>query len=444
MAHPALAAALDDSDGWEPVPNFTVVVIARNEEARIGRNLQAPGTAAFLKAGGSVLIADTGSDDKTREVAEAHGAVTCSLGKKHLHTLSRPQAKRINAKFVVPPDAPIVAPGDWYFDFAGARNHASEFAATDMVLHVDTCDMLEALDWRALARMIHNGVTRFTYRHYLGSGTERQSIARFYDRRIDKWGGISHEALSWNAKPKDYVNAKGEPSGGFAQWGVDVPEEMLRVRYFRNANKKRPYFIGMCLDCMADPKSPRWYHYLGREMYYTHRWHSGIKLLLHQADMDTAWKPEKSQSLVHAGECYEGLKQWDKAKKCYWRAHDTDPGRREPFIRLADLYRKQWIALPPEQADRRHDCLLAAVSASKAALQIPNTTALSENEGNYREYPHDNLYWALSWLGRRGKAKYHCKRALAYAPHVKRYSDELATFQGVDTDSDTDLRDDEV
>jgi len=377
------------------------------------------------------------------EEAETCGAKVVSLGTKHRKIVNRNIAKRINQKFVVSPDDPIVSTGDWYFDFAGARNHATEFADHDMVLHIDTGDILEVLDWKPIAVMISKGVTRFTYWHYLGIGTERQLIARFYDRRIDYWKGISHEALTWNAKPANYVGANGEASVG-PQSGERVDTSVIQVRYFRDYKKPRPYFIGMALDCMADPNSPRWYHYLGREMYYNKKWRSALKLLLHQTEMKTAWKPEKSQSWVHAGECYEGLNDFSKAMECYWKAHTTDPTRREPLIRLADLHRKIWIQTPQTMFEIRNDCCQAAVSMCKAAMQIPNTTALSENEGNYREFPHDHMYWALSHLGKWGKAKYHCKKALQYMPHNERYKRELKLMECYETDSDTDLHDDEI
>lgn len=59
--HPAAAAV-------PPVPELSVVIIARDEEARIGACLDA---VAFA---GERLVADTGSRDRTRAVAAAHGA----------------------------------------------------------------------------------------------------------------------------------------------------------------------------------------------------------------------------------------------------------------------------------------------------------------------------------------------------------------------------------
>lgn len=311
------------------VPNFSIVIIARNEQERIAKTLTAAGTKAHIDAGGDVLVADTGSDDNTCAVAEAHGARTVKLGPKHLHTVDQRTAKRLNNAFIVAPDPKLVEPGEKYFHFAAARNEAHLHAKCNMVLQIDTCDMLEVNKFEELSAMIASGVTRFTYWHYLGTGNERQHIARFYDRRIDLWSGMSHEALSSHPTPEGYINAQGQLHEKQPQVYRDIGSDILQVRYLRNTNKSRPYHIGMMLDCLEDPSSPRWFHYLGREFYYTKRWHSALKLLEHQTTMEAAWAPEKSQSWVHAGECYEALADMAKARANALRGFGQLKSRKE-------------------------------------------------------------------------------------------------------------------
>lgn len=446
---PVADAGAEAAGAGPSAPNFSIVIIARNEEERLGRNLTQPGIKAFLEAGGDVLIADTGSTDKTMEVARSHGARAVSLGTKHLHTLSKSMAKMINDKFIRSPDPPLVAAGETFFDFGAARNDAHKHALCDMVLQIDTGDLLEVLDWRTLSRHIADGVTRFSYWHYLGAGHEHQRINRFYDRRIDEWSGCSHEAVAFRLKPKGYKGPNGEDQSGQHQRCIDVPTSVIQVRYIRAYGRKRPYSIGMAIDLMKNPKDPRWYHYLGREMTpeYTNRPTSAIALLEAQGDMEHAWTPERSQSVSYAGQCWEKLcldyydkhckKKgcWDahakdllaKAKASYWRAHDIDPTRREPLIRLADLYRK--LAIRTEDRGANVANWQAILSLSVAALQIPNTTMLSENEGNYRHVPFDNCAYALSWLGRWEEAKYHHQKCLEYEPWNQRYKDEAKLYE---------------
>jgi len=397
-----------------PRPNFSIVIIARNEAERIGRTLTAPGVRAHLQAGGDVLVADTGSEDNTCGVAESYGARTVKLGTVHAQIVDQRMAKKLNRTFVVPPDPKIVKPGDRYFNFAAARNDAHAYAKHDMVLQIDTCDMLEVNNIAALAALIDAGVTRFQYWHYLGTGNERQHIARFYDRRIDRWSGISHEALTSYNTPRGYATPRGEPRSEQPQLWREIGTDLVQVRYLRNQNKARPYHIGMMLDCLQDPLSPRWYHYLGREFYYTQRWHSALKLLLHQTTMDTAWFPEKSQSWVHAGECYEALGDAAKARHAYYEASFVDPGRREPWVRLSKLYQRMEKALPEEKREEKLRLFQAGISVSKAALCIPCTTALSENIENYEYVPHDMAAWGFAWSGRTAEAKYHWEMCCHY------------------------------
>lgn len=419
------------------VPNFSIVIIARNEEERIAKTLTAPGTKAHIEAGGDVLVADTGSDDNTCAVAEAHGARTVKLGPKHLHTVDQRMAKKLNKAFVVPPDPKIVKPGEKYFHFAAARNEAHVYAKCNMVLQIDTCDMLEVNNIAELSAMIASGVTRFTYWHYLGTGNERQNIARFYDRRIDRWAGISHEALSVYVKPPGYTNPQGEVQQGQTQTWRDLGTDILQVRYLRNQNKSRPYHIGMMLDCLQDPSSPRWYHYLGREFYYGKRWHSALKLLLHQTTMDTAWIPEKSQSWVHIGECYEGLEDFTKARQAYFEASFVDPCRREPWMRLARLYQRLEKALPEDKPVEKQRLFQAGMSVAKAALIIPFTTALSEGIENYEYLPHEFLAWGGAWSGRRNVAKYHWQMCCHY--NNERFQEDAKYYVGVEPVHNSDV-----
>ena len=48
---------------------ISLCMIVKNEEAVLGRCLESVGTAAD-----EIIVVDTGSTDRTREIAKAHGA----------------------------------------------------------------------------------------------------------------------------------------------------------------------------------------------------------------------------------------------------------------------------------------------------------------------------------------------------------------------------------
>lgn len=404
------------------MPSFSIVIIARNEELRIGSTLSAPGVAAHLARGGDVLIADTGSTDRTAEVAQSHGARVALLGTAFSRVLTKKEARIINKKFVKEPDKAIVRGGEAYFHFADARNAAAAHALHDMQLQIDTCDMLEALDGEAIDAHIAAGVTRFRYTHYLGLGDASQVINRLYDRRGAHWQGCVHEVL--------YDLPKSASGNTVDNVWCDLPEAQLRVRYLRNEGKKRPYHIGMALD-MLKGDNPRWYHYLGREFMYNGMWTSAIALLSAQADRADAWHTERAQSCWMAGQCHEHLNNIEGALFMYMKAHLIDSMQRTPLMLIARVHFRIEKSLPDTKYAEKQRHMQAAASYAKAALAVPRTCALSEAEDMYREGPHRMLMWAYQWMGRPDKAKYHWLMACHYFPTNTELKEEGRFFENV-------------
>src|SRR5687768_11290305 len=53
--------------------SLSVVIITHNEEANIGRTLESVGSLV-KETGGEIIVVDSGSTDRTTEIARAHGA----------------------------------------------------------------------------------------------------------------------------------------------------------------------------------------------------------------------------------------------------------------------------------------------------------------------------------------------------------------------------------
>ena len=71
--------------------------------------------------------------------------------------------------------------------------------------------------------------------------------------------------------------------------------------------RRRPFRQNSALQALEWPHKPRWWHYLGRELFY-HRWYrSAIAVLETHAAMQNAWSAERSQSLCFIGESLEAL-----------------------------------------------------------------------------------------------------------------------------------------
>jgi len=361
-------------------PRFSIVVLTRNEAWTLPRLLW--NLEDFIERGGEVLVLDTGSADATVAIAQKRGCRVELVHDQFDTALDDAQAAEIGRRFAKGGDGPLVMAGQRLFHFGDARQHAGLLAQNRFVLQLDASDELSALDIDAFDRWIDSGgVDSFEYHQLYGN--LRLRIARFYDRTRYRWEGRVHELPSTSG-PTDTAAA--------ARMRCD-PTQLL-VRHHKDENKPRSYLAGLALQVMECPQKSRWWHYLGRELFYRHRFESAIAVLEEHAAMETAWPAERSQSLCFLGQSLEVLGHVDQAKAVYRRAFTLDPTRREPLLRLAMTC-----------------CRLcefeATAQCASQSLEIPDTSPYPEVEANYTWVPHSLLYWSLFWLGHKDQARAH-------------------------------------
>ena len=105
---------------------LSAALIVRDEENHLGACLQ-----SIAKLVDEIVIADTGSRDRTREIAFAHGARVLDY--------------------------------QWHDDFAAARNYAIDQASGDWILYIDADERARSYDrqilrsraWRSAAVRVH-------------------------------------------------------------------------------------------------------------------------------------------------------------------------------------------------------------------------------------------------------------------------------------------------
>ena len=338
---------------------------------------------------------DTGSTDATIAIAQRRGCRVELVHDQFDAVLDNAQAAEIERRFARGEDGPLVTAGQRLFHFADARQHAGLLAANRFVLQLDASDEVRPLDIDAFDRWIDSGgVDSFEYNQLYGFeytelygnvlyGPVGLRIARFYDRTRYHWEGRVHELLS----------ASG-PADTTAASRMRCDPTQLLVRHHKDETKPRNYLAGLALQVLECPQKSRWWHYLGRELFYHCRYESAIAALEEHASMEGAWPAERSQSLCFMGESLEALGRVDEAKEVYRRAFTLDPTRREPLLRLATT------------CCRSGEFEVAAQCASQS-LAIPHTNPYPELEANYTWIPHSLLYWSLFWLGRKDQARAH-------------------------------------
>ena len=380
------------------IPSFSVVIIARNEARTLPTLVGSLG--GFLSAGGELLVVDTGSDDDTVRVAREAGARVEIAGGRFHSLLTREQAAEITTRFSRNGEGPLVQEGAVLFDFGRARELAGRLASSDFVWHIDASDVVLFADVDFLEAEIRSGRARaFAYVMRLGGSSFR--VARFFDRRFYTWRGRVHEAPF----------AIDDATPGIR---LSCTEQQLSLRHTRN-EKTRNYLAGLALDAIEHPSTPRWKHYLGRQLYYEGHYRSALAVLRDHSRTKAGWTIERGPTLCLMGDCLEALGRIDAAADSYFRASRVDPSRREPLLRLARL------------CQNRGD-FQGSVAFASAALTIPRTGPIVDAEENYTSDPHAMLYWGLFWLGRRDEARFHWETCRRMAPENEKFQEDGRLF----------------
>jgi len=373
-------------------PLFEICLIARNE-AKMLPHLFAS-LEDFKRRGGRVNLCDTGSTDDTVKIAREWGCEVQEVGEIYRHTITKEQADKINARFVVENEYPVVEEGDKYFDFASARNASVEMATSDWICTVDADEQLTKLDIDKINEIILSdpNLAHFEYNFvfsHLPDGRELIKFvqSKFYNRKKMEWQGIIHEM----------VTAK--PNGGGASYMLG--EDIFKLEHWQNPETDRSgYLRGLAVDCFNHQEKDRNSHYFAREMWWNGRPWSAAKEFKRHVDMK-CWPAERAESMLFLGDIYGAMGHPEEQIEWFHRALQTDPGRREPLIKLAQTYlrRKEWMP---------------ANFYATAALELPWSGYYGSPKSFYENEPHEILYTSKGWLGDIPGAQKHLLKCLTY------------------------------
>ena len=375
--------------------NFSVCLIARNEALTLPRMIGS--LKEFQERGGEILLLDTGSTDNTVEVATSLGCKVQAVGDKFRIKIDKELADKINAKFIVEDEAPVVKEGESLFDFASARNYIAGFASNDMIATPDCDEIYTKLDLDKVQEVIKNGAEQLEYEFVFshddfGNPVIKFRHCKFYNRNKLKWVGVVHEVLSGQAKIQ-YLG-----------------EDIIKLEHYQNEKTNRSgYLKGLAIDCFQNPDNDRNSHYFAREMMYLGRFKSAIKEFKNHISMNR-WPTEAAQSMMLVGDCYAHLNDHDEALKWYAKSFDKE-ARREPLMRMAEYY-------------ARNGMHRQVIAYAEAALSITQLPFYSNYQPYYEDVPHALLYISYWWNGDRVKSEEHWKKAIAFNPRNPKYIEE--------------------
>jgi glycosyltransferase involved in cell wall biosynthesis len=342
-----------------------VYTIALNEEQFVERWYNSAKEADYI------LIADTGSNDRTVELARSLGIHVVCVGIK-----------------------------PWRFD--DARNSA--LAA--LPLDIDYCialDMDEILlpGWREELEKVPEGTTRPRYKYTWswkpdGSPGLQYGGDKIHARNGYRWKHPVHEVIMAYSIPE------------VQHWTG------LEIHHHPDSTKSRAQYypmLKMAVD--EDPSDDRNTYYYARELFFNQRnQEAAAEFKRHLSLPRAVWPPERASSMRYLAKCEpENAEEWLlKANK--------ESHRRENLVALSQYYyeNKEW-----------QKCLEASLKALEVTDK-PLDYLCEENA--WGEIPWD-LAAIASWnLGSFTDALTYGKKAFELSPTNQRLIDNLRYYEG--------------
>ena len=261
---------------------ISLCMIVKNEEDVLARCLK---SVADLVD--EIVIVDTGSTDRTREIA---------------------------AQFTQ-----RIYDFAWTDDFAAARNYAFSLAEMDYCMWLDADDVLLEADreaFRALKAALNPAVCVVMARYNTGFDEHGRVTFSYFRERLIK----NHIGLRWEGAVHDSIAPTGQVvDGGFAISHLKLrpsdPDRNLRI-YEKQLER------GVALE-------PRQQFYYGRELYYHQRYEEALRVFEQFLDEKQGWVENNIDACCHCAYCYERMGRQEKALQALLRSFTYDRPRAE-------------------------------------------------------------------------------------------------------------------
>lgn len=297
---------------------ISAVLIVKNEQKVIERCLRS------VKDCDEIVVLDTGSSDRTMELAREMGAKVES----------------------VPEEKP--------FHFAKARNAAARLATNDWILAIDADEVLRTGMLGKIRRAIRDQEEKDPLDRvnaFIITFTDKDAVTRkkkIYRKDIWNWKWRCHEQLH--------------------PFGTDAREAMLEsviMDHLPLANKtqRRGQNVELLkITILESPEYTRAWKHLGQELMLDKAYKDAIPYLEHFVEKTDEGPLEKSEVMMRLGQCNGELLQIEEACQWFNQAAQIDPRRREP------LYHGGWYVI---KNARTVGDMMKAVNFLERCISIP-------------------------------------------------------------------------
>jgi len=271
---------------------LSVCLIVKNEEAHIKDCLNS------IKGADEIIVLDTGSDDKTCEIA------------RQFFIENPEQLFRV-----------IENSYKWEDSFCKARNKVLSFSDGDWILSIDADETLEEGGIEKIRQEIEKVKEKaktINIKLLSKRGKDVHYFPRVFKRCPEVyWCGAIH----------NYLNVS-------EQNNTDI-----KIYYgYSEAHKKDPdrAFRILKKEVDANPKCTREKFYLAREYWYRRNYQKAIDIYNEYLKV-AYWAPEISEAHMVKGRCLMGLGKYDKAKDSLLQAIKINSNFKEAIILLAKI-----------------------------------------------------------------------------------------------------------
>jgi glycosyltransferase involved in cell wall biosynthesis len=297
----------------EPITAF---ICTQNEEANIADCI------AHVEGVDEVLIADDGSTDRTKEIAESLGARV--FQREHYRTtvtthdvLAFAEKYGWNPAFVA---------GQELIDGESEYNTALAECTHDWVVIPDAD---ERVFWD-LPKLREEVLPEAD-----------QVACPFAHARDWQTGEPSHWGKRTKMFRRSTTRLAGCAHGIILPAGRIVETDLMRMEHWRDPAKGQSGILPLLEYSVLKADTQRDHFYLGREYYYHYRFEHSL-LMLNRYLAKATWQPEIAQARLHAAACYWELGRGEEARKSCLEAILINPDHKAALELYAEMHYEPW------------------------------------------------------------------------------------------------------
>lgn len=269
---------------------LSLCMIVKNEEQTLKRCLDSVQT--FID---EIIIVDTGSKDRTKEIA-----------------------KEYNAK---------IYDFKWIDDFSAARNYSFNKATKEYIMWLDGDDYVNQDNINKVKKLLEKFDDKFDYvsvEYILGRAIDGQVSYSLRRNRIVK----RNMGFKWIGKVHEYLNVYGK---GYI---ADFQVEHGKIKKYTDRNLK----IFSNMEKRGEEFSPRELFYYGNELKDNGFYDKAIELYRKFIDSKLGWIEDMKIAYAKIIECYNITKQQDKIPEILIESFEYDVPKAELCCNMGEYY----------------------------------------------------------------------------------------------------------